>query len=62
MLSKLIHLSLTHTHTTFFIRSVRCVQFTKDGIHIVSGSDDTSIRYWDMATETSTTELREHEV
>lgn len=61
MLSKLT-CPLSLSHTRFFIRSVRCVQFTKDGIHIVSGSDDTSLRYWDIATETSTAELREHNV
>ena len=33
-----------------------------DGLTIVSGSDDTSARLWDMATGTTTRELREHTV
>ena len=38
------------------------VNFTTDGLHVVSGSDDTVLRYWDVSTETSISELHGHEV
>ncbi len=43
-------------------RPVKCLDFTSDGLGIVSGSDDTSARVWDLATGTSTEELRGHTV
>lgn len=43
-------------------RAVKCVDFTSDGLKIVSGSDDTSTKLWDIATGESITELRGHTV
>lgn len=32
---------------------MRTAKFTQDGLHIVTGSDDTTVRVWDLATSTS---------
>ena len=52
----------SHIFQHFSYRPVKCVDFTVDGLGIVSGSDDTTVKVWDMATGTTTAELRGHKV
>ena len=44
------------------VRAVKCVSFLPCGLRVVSGSDDTSLRVWDMATESCLARLPGHEV
>ena len=43
-------------------RAVKTVHFSLDGLGVLSGSDDTSVRNWDLATGTCVTTLRGHQV
>ena len=43
-------------------RAVKTVHFSLDGLRVVSGSDDTSVRNWDLATGACITTLRGHQV
>ena len=43
-------------------RAVKTVHFSPDGLRVLSGSDDTSVRNWDLATGACITTLRGHEV
>ena len=43
-------------------RPVKAVRFSLDGLKLVSGSDDTALRYWDMSTETCLSIFKGHEV
>ena len=52
----------SHIFQHFSYRPVKCVDFTVDGLGIVSGSDDTTVKVWDMATGITTAELRGHKV
>lgn len=37
-------------------------QFLDDNIHIMSGSDDKTVRIWDIPSESELIRYREHEV
>ena len=41
---------------------MKTVNFCLDGLKILSGSEDTSIRHWDLATGSCITTLRGHKV
>ena len=43
-------------------RPVHLSKFTRDGLHIVSGSDDKSVRVYDIPTETEVVSFTEHQV
>lgn len=43
-------------------RAVKSVSFSLDGLHVLSGSDDTSVRNWDLATGMCVVTLRGHQV
>ena len=45
-----------------YFRPVKAVRFSLDGLKLVSGSDDTTVRYWDMSTETCISIFEGHEV
>src|SRR5262249_19158861 len=42
-------------------RAVRCIAFSPDGTRLATGSADTSIRLWDLATGEATSVLRGHD-
>jgi U3 small nucleolar RNA-associated protein 15 len=42
-------------------KAVKTVHFSLDGLGVLSGSDDTSVRNWDLATGTCITTLRGHQ-
>ena len=43
-------------------RPSKSVCFSLDGLHVVSGSDDATVKLWDLSTEQAITTLRGHEV
>ncbi len=46
----------------FFRRPVTVTRFLNDNVRVMSGSDDRSLRLWDIASETETAKYVEHEV
>lgn len=51
-----------YCHGPVLPRPAKAVQFSLDGLKLVSGSDDTSVRHWDLSTGTCIQVLRGHEV
>lgn len=43
-------------------RPSKSVCFSLDGLKVVSGSDDATVKVWDLSTEQALTTLRGHEV
>lgn len=46
----------------FESRPSKAVCFSVDGLRVVSGSDDATVKLWDLSTEQPITTLRGHEV
>ena len=45
-----------------FFSAVHVAKFLVDGLHAVSGSDDTSVRCWDISTGYNVAVFKEHQV
>lgn len=42
--------------------SVQATRFSPDNIHVVSGADDNTVRYWDLSTAQELATLNGHKV
>ena len=58
----LITCAVIHSRFPCLCRPVKTVCFSLDGLSVISGSDDTSIRNWDLATGSCVSVMRGHEV
>lgn len=43
-------------------RAIHVTKFSNEGTHIFSASDDKTVRYWDMPTQTELNNYSEHTV